>query len=50
MKLNEIGNRLYTGETSVDFAGKRKLWYLISVAIIDVAALGLLGRGLTLGI
>ena len=50
MKLNEIGNRLYTGETSVDFAGKRKLWYLISVAIIAVAAFGLLGRGLTLGI
>jgi len=50
MKFNEVGNRLYTGETSVDFVGKRKLWYAISLIIIAVAAFGLFGRGLNLGI
>ena len=50
MKFNEVGNRLYTGETSVDFVGKRKLWYVVSLLIIAVAAFGLFGRGLNLGI
>jgi preprotein translocase subunit SecF len=50
MNFNEIGNRLYTGETSVDFAGKRKIWYFISLLILVVAGAGLLGRGLNLGI
>lgn len=50
MKFNEVGNRLYTGETSVDFVGRRKLWYFISLIIIAVAAFGLFGRGLNLGI
>ena len=50
MKFNEVGNRLYTGETSVDFVGKRKFWYVVSLLIIAVAAFGLFGRGLNLGI
>jgi len=50
MKFNEVGNRLYTGETSVDFAGKRNIWYFMSVVIIAIAAFGLFGRGLNLGI
>jgi preprotein translocase subunit SecF len=50
MKFNEVGNRLYTGETSVDFVGKRKLWYVVSLIIIAIAAFGLFGRGLNLGI
>ena len=50
MKFNEVGNRLYTGETSVDFVGKRKLWYVVSLIIIAIAAFGLCGRGLNLGI
>jgi len=50
MKFNEVGNRLYTGETSIDFAGKRKVWYLASLVILAVSLLGLFGRGLNLGI
>jgi preprotein translocase subunit SecF len=50
MKFNEVGNRLYTGETSVDFAGKRKVWYLASFVILAVSLFGLFGRGLNLGI
>ncbi len=42
--------RLYRGETSFDFVGRRKWWFLIS-AIIIVAGLFSLGfRGLNLGI
>ena len=50
MKFNEVGTRLYTGETSVDFAGKRKVWYLASLVILAVSLFGLFGRGLNLGI
>ena len=50
MNFNEVGNRLYTGETSVDFVGKRKLWYVVSLIIIAISAFGLFGRGLNLGI
>jgi len=50
MKFNEVGNRLYTGETSVDFAGKRNIWYVISIVILAITAFGVFGRGLNLGI
>jgi len=50
VNFNEVGNRLYTGETSVDFVGKRKLWYVVSLIIIAISAFGLFGRGLNLGI
>ncbi len=50
MKFNVVGNSIYTGETSVDFVGKRKLWYVVSLIIIAISAFGLFGRGLNLGI
>ena len=42
--------RLYRGETRVDFVGKRKIWFMISVLIIlaGIAAIGV--RGLNFGI
>ena len=42
--------RLYRGETRVDFVGKRKIWFTISVLIIlaGIAAIGV--RGLNFGI
>ena len=50
MNLSALGNRLYTGETSVDFVGKRKIWYLMSLLIVLVAAAGVFVRGINLGI
>ena len=50
MNFSALGNRLYTGETSVDFIGKRKIWYLMSVVIVLVAAIGVFVRGINLGI
>lgn len=50
MNFSALGNRLYTGETSVDFVGKRKIWYLMSLFIVLVAAVGVFVRGINLGI
>lgn len=49
-KFSRIGNDLYNGDRSIDFVGKRKLWYAISAVVILVAMIGLFGRGLNLGI
>ena len=50
MNFSALGNRLYTGETSVDFVGKRKIWYLISLLILLVSLAGVFVRGINLGI
>jgi preprotein translocase subunit SecF len=45
-----LGHRLYSGEVSFDFIGRRKQWYIMS-GIILLVAIGALGfRGLNLGI
>ena len=49
-KLGELGSRLYRGEVSYDFVGRRKRWYAISAAILALAIGGLVFRGLNLGI
>jgi len=48
--LGNIGHRLYAGEVSIDFVGRRKTWYIVSGVILLVAILALLLRGLNLGI
>jgi preprotein translocase subunit SecF len=49
-KMSRLGQALYDGTVSVDFVGKRRLWYAISVVVIAVAFLGLFWKGLNLGI
>lgn len=47
----EFGNALYTGEKSIDFIGKRKTWYLISIVLIVLSIAGpMLRGGFTFGI
>jgi preprotein translocase subunit SecF len=41
-RLGQIGGRLYRGEVSVDFVGRKRLWYSISGAILVVSVLALL--------
>ncbi|MBL3686915.1 protein translocase subunit SecF [Leucobacter zeae] len=41
----EFGNALYTGEKSIDFIGKRKTWYLISIVLIIISIAGPMLRG-----
>lgn len=39
------GNDLYTGKTSVPFVGRRKLWFVIAIALVALSALAPFLRG-----
>ncbi|MGA8210927.1 MAG: protein translocase subunit SecF, partial [Nocardioidaceae bacterium] len=49
-KLSQIGHSLYEGTVSIDFVGRKWLWYAVSAVILVAATSGLLGRGVNLGI
>jgi len=49
-KLGSFGHKLYSGEVSYNFVGRRRLLYSISAGIILLSLIGLFGRGLNLGI
>ena len=49
-KLGQLGAKLHSGEVSYDFIGKRKFWFVVSLALIAVSLVGLFTRGLSLGI
>jgi preprotein translocase subunit SecF len=49
-RYSRLGNDLYTGRRSIDFVGRRHVWYAISGVIIIAAVLGLYFRGLNYGI
>ncbi|MFM6980792.1 MAG: protein translocase subunit SecF [Micrococcales bacterium] len=36
-KFNDFGNALYSGERSINFIGRRKLWYTIASALILIS-------------
>lgn len=44
------GDRLYRGQAGIDFVGRRRTWYIISVILVVVALGSILLRGLNLGI
>ena len=50
MARQSLAARLYRGEVSFDFVGRRKTWYALSGLIIIVALAGLLTKGLNLGL
>ena len=49
-RANSLAHRLYTGDISYDFVGRRKLWYTISAVVLLISALALIIRPLNLGI
>ncbi|MEH3068925.1 MAG: hypothetical protein PGN15_13110 [Aeromicrobium erythreum] len=49
-RLSSFGQHLYTGRVSVDFVGRRRLWYTISVVILLASTLGFVVQGFNLGI
>ena len=49
-KFSDFGNDLYTGKRSIDFVGKRRTWYAISLVALLIALAGMGLRGLNLGI
>jgi preprotein translocase subunit SecF len=49
--ITRFGNRLYTGETSINFIGRRVLWYVMSATLIVIAvAITTLRGGFAFGI
>jgi preprotein translocase subunit SecF len=48
--LGQIGGRLYRGEVSFDFVGRRRLWYAISGLILVISIVAVLVRGLSFSV
>jgi preprotein translocase subunit SecF len=49
-KFSRLGNDLYNGRRSIDFVGRKWLWYAVSGVIVLLAVLGLSVKGLDMGI
>lgn len=49
-KFGDLGHRLYTGDVSYDFIGRRRRWYLLSAVLLLLSLAALLVRGLDFGI
>ena len=45
-RIGQVGSRLYRGEVSVNFVGRKRTWYSISGAILLISVVALLVRGL----
>jgi preprotein translocase subunit SecF len=45
-----LTHRLYTGDISYDFIGRRKVWYIVSGILLLISLVAILARGLDLGI
>jgi preprotein translocase subunit SecF len=49
-KMSRLGNALYEGDVSIDFVGRKWLWYSVSLVIVVLAVGGLYFKGLNFGI
>src|SRR6478609_2037672 len=49
-KFSRLGNELYQGRKSIDFVGRRALWYGVTLAVVAVAILVIVVKGLNFGI
>jgi preprotein translocase subunit SecF len=49
-KFSRLGNDLYNGHRSIDFVGRKWLWYAVSALIVLLAVAGLAFKGLNYGI
>jgi preprotein translocase subunit SecF len=49
-RFSNFGNDLYTGKRSIDFVGRQKTWYTVSLILLVLAAVGLFGRHLNVGL
>ncbi|TWP36672.1 protein translocase subunit SecF [Leekyejoonella antrihumi] len=45
--FSQFGNDLFTGRRQINFVGRRRLWFSITGVLLIIAAVGLVGRGLT---
>jgi preprotein translocase subunit SecF len=44
-RFNEFGNQLYSGERSINFIGKRKIFYIVALVMLALSVLLPMGRG-----
>lgn len=44
-KLRDLGNDLYSGRVSFDIVGRRKIWYVIAIALVVIAVVSPIARG-----
>jgi protein-export membrane protein SecD/preprotein translocase SecF subunit len=49
-RLGQLGGRLYRGEFSIDFTGRRRIWYAASGLMLMISVTGLLARGLNFSV
>jgi len=49
-RISQLGNNLYTGQKSIDFVGRKWLWYAVSGLIVLLALFGLSVKGLNYGL
>ena len=49
-KFSDFGNALYSGTRSIDFIGRRKLWYAIAAVMVTLSVVLPLVRGFNFGI
>jgi len=49
-RVSTFGQHLYSGRVSINFVGRRRLWYAISVAILVICAIAFVVRGFNMGI
>src|SRR5689334_15718683 len=48
--LGQLGGRLYRGEVSFDFVGRKRLWYAISGLILLISIVAVVVRGLSFSV
>lgn len=44
-KFNDFGNKLYSGERSIDFIGRRKIFYVVALAMLALSVVLPLAKG-----
>ncbi len=49
-KFSRLGNDLYGGSRSIDFVGRRALWYAVSLTLVGLAVVAVVVKGLSFGI
>ncbi|MGO3175703.1 MAG: protein translocase subunit SecF [Microbacterium gubbeenense] len=48
--MNQLGNDLYTSETSIPFVARRRLWFIIAIVLVVLSALAPFVRSVPLSI
>jgi preprotein translocase subunit SecF len=50
VKKPSLAHKLYHGETTIDFVGRRNIWFIVSAVVIAAGLISLVAQGLNYGI